>query len=58
VPGLWRLDFLMETTEDGSFRPPGILGAQMSHVVRQNRLFARRGYAVVRATLKIEPLRR
>ena len=41
VPGLWRLDLLMDTTEDGSFRPPGILGVQMSRVVRQNRLFAR-----------------
>jgi hypothetical protein len=58
VPGLWRLDLLMDTTEDDPFRPPGILGVQMSHVVRQNRLFARRRYAAVRATLKIEPLRR
>jgi len=40
VPGLWRLDLLMDTTEDGPFRPLVILGVQMSHVVRQNRLFA------------------
>jgi hypothetical protein len=58
VPGLWRLDLLMDTTEDGPFRPLVILGVQMSHVVRQNRLFARRRYAALRATLKIEPLRR
>jgi hypothetical protein len=45
VPGLWRLDFLMDTTEDGSFRPRGIPGVQTSLVVLQNRLFARREYA-------------
>jgi hypothetical protein len=34
VPGLWRLDFIIYTAEDGSFRPPGITGVQMNHVVR------------------------
>jgi hypothetical protein len=34
VPGLWRLDFIIYTAEDGSFRPPGIPGVQMNHVVR------------------------
>jgi hypothetical protein len=34
VPGLWRLDFIIYTAEDGSFRPPGITSVQMNHVVR------------------------
>jgi hypothetical protein len=29
VPGLWRLNFIIYTAEDGSFRPPGIPGVQI-----------------------------
>jgi len=34
VPRLWQLDFVIYTAEDGSFRPPGVPGVQMNHVVR------------------------
>jgi uncharacterized protein len=47
VPGLWRVNFIIYTAEDGSFRPPGVPGAQMNHVVRLNKLFGQREYSVV-----------
>jgi hypothetical protein len=41
VPGLWRLNFPRDVACDGSFAHR-VSGVQMSHVVQQNRLFARR----------------
>jgi len=34
VPRLWRLYFIIYPAEDRSFRPRGIAGVQMNHVVR------------------------